>query len=152
MNEVPTEMRDIEFRGLRADGSGWAFGSLVKTGSGEYLIVGDWDYECGFDFERFIHGVIPETVGQYTGLKDKNSMKIFEGDIVKNTQIIGTEQIYYIKWSDTYRCLMAFKDYALNGVNPEAGSWMPYTDYEMSLLEVIGNIHDSPELLRAINS
>lgn len=69
-------MREIEFRGLRKDGKGWEYGDLIR----------DFPYHAtGHSIQQhgvLIYEVIPESIGQYTGLKDKNGVKIFEGDVV----------------------------------------------------------------------
>ena len=76
-------------------------------------------------------GVIPETVGQYTGLTDKNGVRIFEGDIVRYEDDIG----YVIYNGDDARFLVD---------SPNMYISMDYSNE----FEVIGNIHDNPELLK----
>ena len=134
-------MREILFRGKRQDGV-WFEGSLlrykVETPSrteNHYKIqefnygysddeLINQEYMSGFDEE-----VIPETVGQFTGLTDKNGKKIFEGDIVKWDEK---------EWGRPYNELVEF-DYELLTMREH--------DYEQ-WCEVIGNIHDNPELLK----
>lgn len=143
-------MREILFRGKRIDNGAWVYGSLItdvfsKADSGEdvpFILCPDRaDYDCfeDFDEENGIFEVIPETVGQYTGLTDKNGEKIFEGDIVRVTDDDGDTD---------------FSDGGVGSVIFYDGTWFvdgqPQNGlYELGhylYIEVIGNIHD-PELL-----
>lgn len=122
-------MREILFRGKTHDGE-WVYGDLVQKAEGSFC----W---CGIMLQNIgeTQTVIPETIGQYTGLT-ANGTKIFEGDIVKGKDNLerNLEVSGYIDHK--------------NGSFVIVGDLMTHyrwLDYE---LEVIGNIHDNPELLR----
>lgn len=146
-------MREILFRGKRYSDGEWNYGNLSTSDNREPIIMpkdGTWGY-C----------VIPETVGQYTGLQDVNGKKIFEGDILQcndnpvdlvkavfgafdvidvNTELAVDEVIgwhYEVIPTD-----------ALSKLEPFCFS-MPLTKYYIDRcnMKVIGNIHDNPELL-----
>jgi len=138
-------MREYLFRGKtkviagdsfnmgKADGE-WVQGYL-------YNDVGCWKIKkFETDYADFSYEVDPETVGQYTGLTDKNGKKIFEGDIVKfnraNALGYTTSRIGEVKYYDE---LPIFYIYANTG---DAWDWCVCEE-----IEVIGNIHDNPELL-----
>ena len=85
--------------------------------------------------------VIPETVGQYTGLTDKNGKKIFEGDVVAGA----------VYWQELPKNgVVAFRDgsFGLVWYRGEIEQFNPFTSMCNITYEVIGNIHDNPELLK----
>ena len=127
-------MKDILFRGLWVHGNKeWIEGDLVRDSEGKPHIVDTkyavyWGGESTFVCEDECE-VIPETVGQYTGLTDKNGKKIFEGDIVKN------------EFGEIAEVRFLFGRYTPFNVYPE------YRCFNCEYCEIIGNIHDNPELL-----
>ena len=142
-------MREILFRGKRKGTGEWVYGfyapyrTIVKTVQ-HRIYTGEADKVDGQldfypDFYPDFYNVIPETVGQYTGLKDKNNVETFEGDIVACNQS-GSYGISVIIYDNS-----AFYVMPLNGNILERTLWdYWYNDWD---IEVIGNIHDNPELL-----
>lgn len=136
-------MREILFRGKRKDNREWVYGDLVHS---QYKIgdtcVGQYGNTVG------IHQIDPETVGQYTGLTDKNGTKIFEGDIL---HIVSYTCDYDYKTSVAAKYgyvsgLYVDGDFDGGDFN-EIGFAFDYWSEEDAEVEVIGNIHDNPELL-----
>lgn len=152
-------MREILFRGKRMRDKEWGYGYLVKLGKESFSdperygiaekgvpIMGS-----GVCYNFKIDEVIPETRGWYTGLTDKNGKKIFEGDILKIEKIGNGLGDYYnpplpypvnvvVKWdlcAWMWETLCEDKRYISF---PDA--WCHFR------CEVIGNIHDNPELLK----
>ena len=134
-------MREILFRGKREDNREWVEGSLSleygeATQDGnrkvDYRILG---MRCDCDY------VIPETVGQYTGLTDKKGKKIFEGDIVKDHESGLYSEVVFATAQDGFDGMSGFMVDDINdGLQNYNGFW--------HLVEIIGNIHDNPELLK----
>lgn len=124
-------MRKILFRCKRIDNGEWAYGYVVLWGDGSCSI------EQG-DLEHPMVAVERNTVGLYTGLCDKNGKKIFEGDICRNTK---TGEVVSVKWHGTMAGFVWSKP--KEGHLFDFGAlFRAYDKYE-----VIGNIHDNPELL-----
>lgn len=123
-------MREIKFRGKRVDNEKWIYGYLFKIWDKCYILWGTTN-----NIPNMIE-VIPETIGQYTGLRDKNGKEIYEGDILKDKW----NTIYVVKYRNT-----GFYIYRNNGRNgySKIASWNGDK-------EVIGNIHDNPEMLKEV--
>ena len=126
-------MREILFRGKREDNGEWVYGNLIYRRIWETDICVIRVFDSGFDnYEEY--DVIPETVGQYTGLTDKNGNRIFEGDICKHrSNYSGNTVISVVTYTDGHFLALVCEN----------------SGFELSeKLEVIGNIHDNPELLK----
>lgn len=145
-------MREILFRGKEKNSGEWIYGDLrhISDGHGGYILC-IVDNTNGRNNDVTGVEVVPETVGQYTGLTDKNGVKIFEGDIVKGTAYSAT-MIGVIVWIDE---ISSFGVRYVNAPNPTA--WVNSSILRCAAIgktdefaaEVIGNIYDNPELLNA---
>ena len=135
-------MREYLFRGKLADQDEWIEGSLILYGE-DAVIFAVRDFPEGTG----TFSVDPNTVGQYTGLKDKNGKRIFEGDVVRHhndnpyaiPSIIEKGEVYWCErgcgWRRTSNGAFHHGVVDTYRMSPEC------------VYEVIGNIHDSPELL-----
>ena len=143
-------MREILFRGKRVDNGEFAYGYVgVFKGTTQIYVPFTEEEEKENEGHIFSvigglwHTVIPETVSQFTGLTDKNDKKIFEGDIVEH-HIQGNILVNrgVVNWDEK----SARWAYQLNTMNP------CFALYNPSAFEVIGNIHDNPELLEVTDN
>jgi uncharacterized phage protein (TIGR01671 family) len=134
-------MREILFRGRRVDNGEWKYGSYsYQYGCHEILLDGT-EGEYGFDH----YHVDPATVGQYTGLNDKNGKRIFEGDICR-----------FREWSNGEMCWIGkvhwgHQQFVISGGRNkecEGPFELQMSRFISKDIEVIGNIHDNPELLK----
>ena len=129
-------MREILFRGKRIDNGEWVYGAYMAHDYDGHTIL---NQNLGVGTLQGFE-VIPETVGQYTGLKDKNGKEIYEGDIV-------------IAWSQGYQATGEVKQ-RIDGL------WLMYPAYQHgkqwglcpnpkggTTVEIIGNIYENPELM-----
>lgn len=115
-----------KFRAKRVDNNQWVFGDRVKGASGKMYI---FDYDDINHTDLGIYEVIPETVGQFTGVTDVNVAKVFGGDKIKYLGAIGV--VYYE--SDTAMFMVSFE------INRSVYSF----DSMDEDFAVIGNIHES---------
>lgn len=136
--------REILFRGKREDNGEWVEGGICQTENWTCILAVN-DFEGSFyeppSCELEEYDVIPETVGQYTGLTDKNGTKIFEGDI--------------LELESDFRVVVEFGKFLDDDEGFEAYGWylstrkwnIGFNGKENEYAIVIGNIHDNPELL-----
>ena len=125
-------MRDIIFRGKREDNGEWIAESetYIKDGDGTWL--------C--DESNDVVKVLPETVGQYTGLFDKNGVKIFEGDILGgylDDNYPENQTVMEVVWCN---CWWGTKEI---GRDPDPLEWE-----DGEILEIVGNVFDNPEMMK----
>lgn len=134
-------MREILFRGKDRITKRWVYGALVQQQDDplreKAFIISYSNYQFGDFSEAVMHEVDPETVGQYTGFVDKNSKKIFEGDIVSiyNSKTF----LFAVEWNNQYvlKC-------TTNGVSDNILNVIESSED----VEVVGNIYDNPELIK----
>ena len=140
-------MREILFRGKRKNTGEWIEGNYV------YAPEGEGTYE---DEQHFIlmipkhggvgmdHEVIPETVGQWTGLTDRHGTKIFDGDVVHNG---FANAIVKLGRHSIPCCGCCYTWHDSVGFYLDFGEYIGSDEHTFDDLEVMGNIHDNPELL-----
>ena len=133
-------MREILFRGKRTDNGKWVEGELLHDMQDRPYIYWKTPKELPIVFSN--HAIVrPETVGQYTGLTDKNGKKIFEGDIIK---IPDDYDEYGHNAGEIYAVYFDFGGFRLKPKYTKArGYWLE----DDKTVEIIGNIHDNPELI-----
>ncbi len=127
--------REIKYRGKDLENeNSWRYGSLIVYPNGNCVIV-----EFDKDGNELSYDVDSETVGQFTGLYDKDGKEIYEGDYLKG---LGDE-IYAVWYSKELAC------YMVDLVVPDSQATDSLGCYDIEkYFEVIGNIHDNPELLK----
>lgn len=117
--------REIKFRGKDILHKSWQYGSLAKDEPQKSYYIIDNEYGRGIDVDE-------NTIGQYTGLSDKNGKEIYEGDILKGTfygfPMPEYDYVFQIYWDEKEKGFMA-------------------NYFEPSECEVIGNIYEDSELL-----
>lgn len=141
-------MREIKFRGKRLDNGEWVHGDLLHIDGSCLIYFGSKDQTSELEIDRNyviaveifrdeIAVVDPSTIGQYTGLKDKNSKEIYEGDVLRwfVNDLISTAPVEYRDG--------AF--WMVRDINTGHGVW---NDWLRGEYEIFGNIHDNPELLK----
>lgn len=132
-------MREILFRGKKIGYDKWEYGSLFISETDNTAFI-----ESGGSYTKDEVQVDEKTVGQFTGLLDKNGTKIFDGDIVVCKQ--------YICGNFVDCCIekgFVEMKYGAYGLHRKQGYYRPFKDWlEDYEYEIIGNIYDNPELLQ----
>ena len=140
------------FRGQTIDTKEWVYGYLLPKFDGVYIDLCESFEKDGFTSLN-VFKVIPETVGLWTTLKDKNGKLIFENDVVRYTYLPGEgywnfDQFAIIEWKNTGFYFNCFK--SIIGAMKQC--WLislpgAFPKESQNLFEVIGNIHENTELL-----
>jgi uncharacterized phage protein (TIGR01671 family) len=140
-------MRDITFRGIGIESGKWYYGDLSQ------------DKGVGIVFRKdgVLHSwyVKPETVGQYTGVKDTNGVYIYEGDILKYSADSWEDSIMVVYYDDKEDFRWKVREIGISNKESVCDKMIPLSDFfynDFEDLEIIGNIHDNPELLNQQDS
>ena len=133
-------MREILFRG-KTDKGEWVQGAPFFEEDRCYIIeelfICD-EYNCTGAVNSYVH---PKTVGQFTGLTDKNGKKIFEGDIVDCwSEGVNAQGTVQQRRDGLWIIYPAWQKHIMWGLCPD--------EYSNTTVEVIGNVHDNPELIK----
>ena len=151
-------MREILFRGKRADNGEWVYGYYAHRPTA--VCIGESNPSCIYvpacdpdDNSEFIE-VLPETVGQYTGLTDKNGVRIFEGDILDVSSDVAyggvaVHRLGYFVVEFHNGCFMksALDDPQLSFFDNAKRKGL-YHFISTDIHKIVGNIHDNPEILK----
>ena len=133
-------MREIKFRGYNRKNNVWLYGFYLQN-RGAHFVCPD-EFATGKSWDDY--EIDPDTLGQYTGLKDRNGREIYEGDVVDLRPYYS--QLHRIEYScGQWICVDA------------GGGWIALIEDEqlgdeMNGVEVIGNIYDNPELMKGDQS
>lgn len=139
-------MREILFRGKNEKTGKWAFGVPLRCSRRTYIVKDVvWNYDTVGNEHLTAIGEIqvdPDTVGQFTGLLDKNGNKIFEGDIIKDKYIPEGKDIPKDKFNHIWLVTYERGAFCITNGHRSGTLFEPYAEDE-----IIGNKWDNPELL-----
>lgn len=134
--------REIKFRGKRLDNGEWVYGYFYEECENTYIIEDRQHQKNDLCARNIPYRVATETVGQYTGLKDKIGKEIYEGDIVK------TKEYGKFLGDKNFSGYDHFEVHFKNGGFRLENEERIFNLINNSHLEVVGNVHDNPSLLK----
>lgn len=154
--------RETLFRGKSIGTGKWLYGHLFNYG-----LTAPTNVPCisvcvpaSWEDVRSFYAVHPNTVGQYTGLKDKNRNKIYEGDILCQTLPDGSLRYFVVEWSTEDRKLMPLSGFEHDGNDIRISGWcFNWNGHKLyptvidgipdnAVMTIVGNIFDNPEMLK----
>lgn len=150
--------REILFRGFNNKHKEWRYGYYFVNRDQHFIVEDKIETNPFLSEEDFV--VNPNTIGQYTGLKDKNGKKIFEGDILRFEVPDGTIRHFVIEWASEDRILRPLFNFVPDGnpirISGWCFNWNGYRLYpsvidgvpDNEVMEIVGNIHDNPKLMK----
>lgn len=155
--------REFLFRGKDKETGEWAYGNLIhredESPVPETSEIYSVDYISDYTLNSIEREVDSNTVCQYTGMKDKHKMKIFDHDILKFIVPDGTIRYFVVEWCANDRKLMPLSGFEHDGhevrINGWCFVWNGYALYptvidgipDNEVMEIVGNIYDNPELI-----
>lgn len=147
-------MREIKFRGKRISDGKWIYGFYAKWDGDETNEDGYAHTIFGSDWETMAQGelmddfslVDPRTVGEFTGIKDKNKVEIYEGDILSWPDFYRQERRGLVTWCEQSGGWMIDREWLCAEGNKKSWDFLGTGGFNRRS-EVIGNIHENPELL-----
>ncbi len=151
-------MREILFRGKDPETGTWYEGFYMALSDTTYCFKGDYDAhpdntkhyivfdrmtDWGLPNQHLRADADPSTVGQYTGKTDKNKKRVFDGDIIRMFDAKPPFDVGVVQWDDHDQCYVVRSTWSEKCHLTDFGN-LGRPEY----FEVIGNIHDNPELLK----
>lgn len=162
--------REILFRGKRVDNGEWVYGRGLQQCKDELgneivfiftdVVKSEKYIKKGGRYTLYYAPVKAETLGQYTGLKDKNGKEIYEGDILRFKVPDGTIRHFVVEWASEDRILRPLSDFVPDGnpirISGWCFNWNGYHLYptvidgvpDNEVMEIVGNVYDTPELMK----